>query len=249
MKIQLGDVIQDQTCTIEYFPHPQGGKRGIVIVFPGGGYGHLAPHEAVPVAEKFVELGFHAAVCMYRLSPVRFPVQLEDACNAVRYTREHADELNVDPDKIAVLGFSAGAHLAGMVSNIPDSDMSRPNASILCYGVLSGQPGIIHRGSFKNLLGDVSEDEFIKFSWPDAANSNTPPAFLWHTMEDQVVPVQNSVDYAFALKNLGIDVELHIYPKGPHGLGLGDRPGHEGQYDEIKSWPTLCARFLADRGW
>ena len=175
MKIQLGEVIQDQTCTIEYFFHPEGGKRGIVIVFPGGGYSHLAPHEAAPVAEKFVELGFHAAVCMYRLSPVHFPIQLEDACNAVRYTREHAEELQVKPDKIAVLGFSAGGHLAGMVSNIPDSNQSRPDASILCYPVLSADPEYIHRGSFKNLLGeDVPEDEYIKFSWPDVAHENTP---------------------------------------------------------------------------
>ena len=105
MKIQLGEIIQDQICTIEYFLHPDGGERGMVIVFPGGGYAMLAAHEAEPVAEKFVELGFHAAVCRYRVKPAAFPTPLEDARNAVKYTREHAAELGVKPDKIAVLGF------------------------------------------------------------------------------------------------------------------------------------------------
>ena len=249
MKIQLGEVIQEQACTIEYFLHPEGGERGMVIVFPGGAYHHLAPHEAIPVAEKFVELGFHAAVCMYRTNPVTYPVPLEDARNAVKYTREHAEELGVKPNNIAVLGFSAGGHLAGMVSNMPDSPDARPDASIFCYSVLSSRPENIHAGSFQNLLGDCSEDEYIKFSWPDAVHSNTPPAFLWHTMKDTVVPVTNSIDYALALKKLNIDVELHLYPQGGHGLGTGDRPVYEGRFSEVASWTELCRRFLKDRGW
>ena len=250
MKIQLGDVIQDQACNIEYFLHPAGGERGIVIVFPGGAYHHLAPHEAAPVAEKFVEMGFHAAVCYYRVNPVTYPVPLQDACNAVRYTREHAAELGVKADKIAVLGFSAGGHLAGMVSNIPESEDARPNASILCYPVLSAEEGIGHIGSFHNLFGnDLPISEYSDFDWIKQANSNTPPAFLWHTITDTGVPVENSIKYALKLKELKIDAELHVYPRGPHGLGLGDRPGMEGQYNEVKSWAPLCARFLSDRGW
>ena len=250
MKIQLGEVIQDQFCTIEYFLHPEGGERGIVIVFPGGAYRHLAPHEAAPVAEKFVELGFHAAVCLYRVNPVIYPVPLEDARNAVKYTREHAAELGVKPDKIAVLGFSAGGHLAGMVSNMPGTPESRPDASILCYPVLSTREDICNIGSYRNLFGsELPAADYADFDWTRQAHSNTPPAFLWHTFPDTSVPAENSIDYALALKKLNIDVELHIYPRGPHGLGLGDRPGYEGQFDEVKTWPQLCARFLTDRGW
>ena len=249
MRIQLGEVIENQSCTIEYFLHPEGGERGIVIVFPGGGYYFLAEPEADMPAKKFVELGFHAAVCRYRVAPVRFPVQLEDACNAVRYTRKHAAELGVKPDKIAVAGSSAGGHLAAMVSNMPDSDISRPDATILSYSVLSSKKEIRHPGSFLHLLGDVPEEEYEKFSMPELANSNTPPAFLWHTITDSGVPVGNSINYALKLKELKIDAELHVYPRGPHGLGLGDRPGLEGQFDEVKTWPQLCARFLKDRGW
>lgn len=249
MKIQLGEVVQDQTCTIEYFLHPEGGERGMVIVFPGGAYSGLAAHEGAPVAEKFVEMGFHAAVCLYRVSPVRYPQQLEDARNAVRYTREHAAELGVKPDKIAVLGFSAGGHLAGMVSNMPGGADARPDASILCYPVLSSKENLIHQGSFKNLLGEGKESEYIKFSWPDVAHSDTPPAFLWHTIPDASVPVANSIEYALALKKLNIDVELHIYPRGPHGLSINNRPACPGEYPEITSWLQLCCRFLSDRGW
>lgn len=249
MKIQLGEVIQDQVCTIEYFLHPEGGERGMVIVFPGGGYASLAAHEGVPVAKKFVELGFHAAVCMYRIKPVTFPQPLEDARNAVRYTREHAAELGVKPDKIAVAGSSAGGHLVAMVSNMPGSDAARPNATILSYAVLSSKPDNIHRGSYMNLLGTEDESRFAQFSWPEAVNENTPPAFLWHTIPDASVPVGNSIEYTLAMKKFNRDVELHIYPKGPHGLGIGNRPNFEGQFEEVKSWPQLCATFLKNRGW
>lgn len=249
MKIQLGEVIEGQSCSIEYFLHPDGGERGMVIVFPGGGYYFLAEPEAEMPARKFVELGYHAAVCRYRVAPVRFPVQLQDACNAVRYTREHAAELGIKPDKIAVAGFSAGGHLAAMVSNMPDSDIARPNATILSYSVLSSKKEIRHPGSFLHLLGDVPESEYINYSMPELANSNTPPAFIWHTMPDRTVPVQNSVEYALALKKLNIDTELHLYPHGPHGLGTGERPEYAGRFTEVKSWTKLVQRFLTDRGW
>ena len=249
MRIQQGEIIQDQACTIEYFLHPDGGERGIVIVFPGGGYYFLAEPEAEMPARKFVELGYHAAVCRYRVAPVRFPVQLQDACNAVRYTREHAGELGVKPDKIAVAGFSAGGHLAAMVSNMPDSADARPDATILSYSVLSSKKAIRHPGSFLHLLGDVPEEEYIKFSMPELAHSNTPPAFLWHTMSDTTVPFSNSIEYALALKKLHIDAELHLYPHGPHGLGTGERPEYAGRFTEVRSWTQLVKRFLDDRGW
>ena len=249
MKIQLGEVVQDQACTIEYFLHPEGGERGMVIVFPGGGYAALAPHEAAPIAEKFVELGFHAAVCMYRVKPVTFPQPLEDARNAVKYTREHAAELGVKPDKIAVLGFSAGGHLAAMVSNMPGSAEARPDASILCYPVLSALTVNAHVGSYYNLFGNqLPTKEYYEFCWPEVANKNTPPAFLWHTVTDDCVPMENSMEYTLKLKKLNIPVELHLFPRGGHGLGLGSRPNVQ-EIEELKVWPQLAAKFLSNLGW
>ena len=249
MRIQLGDVIADQTCTIEYFLHPSGGERGIVIVFPGGGYEYLSKRESEPVAKKFVELGFHAAVCRYRVNPAVYPVPLEDARNAVKYTREHAAELGIKPDKIAVMGFSAGGHLAAMLSNDPGSPEARPDAAVLCYAVLSSKHQTPSLVSFKNLLPGVSADEYIKCSCPEAVSANTPPTFLWHTFGDTNVLPEHSIDYALALKQYNIDSELHIYPRGVHGLALGDRPGHETEYRYVESWVELCRRFLHDRNW
>lgn len=250
MKIRLGEIIQDQECTIEFFPAAGTAERGLIIIFPGGGYRMLADHEGAPVAEKFVSLGFHAAVCKYRVAPVHYPVQLEDARNAVRCMREHAQKLHIKPDKIAVLGFSAGGHLAAMVSNMPGEPVSRPDVSILCYAVLSANPELIHSGSFQNLFGCEPEKSVRdQFSWPEVANADTPPAFLWHMANDDTVSSDNSVEYFRALQKLNIPAELHIYPGGMHGLGIGDRPGYEGQFQWMKSWSELCAVFLRNLGW
>lgn len=250
MTVELSPAIQGQPCTINYFIHQDGQPRGMIIVFPGGGYSGLAAHESEPVAKAFYELGFNTAVLRYRVSPVRYPQPLEDARNAIKYTREHAAELNTKPQNIAVLGFSAGGHLAAMVSNMPGSPEARPDATILCYAVLSSKESIAHKGSFHNLFGNqLPMDEYKAFSWPDAAHSNTPPAFLWHTFTDTGVPVENSIEYAMALQKLKIDVELHIYPAGPHGLSIDNRPGFENKYSEITSWVELCATFLKKRDW
>ena len=252
MKIKLGDTIQGQDCTVEFFSAPGGGQRGAVMVFPGGGYDHLAAHEGAPVAEKFATLGFHAAVCLYRVRPVTYPVPLEDARHAVRYLREHAAELGIKPDKIAVLGFSAGGHLAGMVSNLPGGPESRPDASILCYPVLSSTAGgeRYHLGSYHNLFGDDRPREaYGEFNWPERVNANTPPAFLWHTADDASVPVENSLEYAMALQRRHIPFALHVFPHGRHGLGIGNRPGCEALWPEIGVWPELCADWLRSMQW
>ena len=251
MKIQLGEVIQGQTCTLEIFQAPGSDPRGAVIVFPGGAYHGLAAHESEPVARKFVELGFQAALCRYRVMPVTYPVQLEDARNAVRYLREHAAELRIKPDKIAVLGFSAGGHLAAMVSNMPGAAVSRPDASILCYAVLSCLLGKRpHVGSYHNLFGnDLAPEAYRDFCWPEQVSAATPPAFLWHTMEDEGVPAEQSLEYAMALQKAGIPYSLHIFTHGVHGLSINNRPGCDGKYPEISAWPELCAEWLRTMGW
>ena len=252
MKVKLDEAIQGQDCTLEFFQAPGCETKGMVLVLPGGGYAGLAPHEAVPVAEKFVELGFHAAVCMYRVSPAIYPAPLDDARRAIRYIREHAAELRVKSDKIAVLGFSAGGHLAAMVSNMPGSAAARPDASILCYAVLSSTAGgdRYHLGSYHNLFGDKRPREAYRdFNWPERVTKDTPPAFLWHTMDDECVPVENSIDYAMALRRLDIPFALHVFSHGVHGMSIGNRPGYEEKYAEIKVWPELCARWLRGMGW
>ena len=252
MKIQLGEEIQDQVCTLEIFQAPGSEPRGMVLVLPGGGYQMLAQHEAEPVARKFVELGFHAAVCRYRVAPVTYPVPLEDARGAVRYLREHAGELRVKPDKIAILGFSAGGHLAAMTSHMPGEAVNRPNASILCYPVLSSLSGgdRAHFGSYYNLFGNhLAPEEYRDFCWENKVDADTPPAFLWHTMEDSTVPVEQSLEYARALQKAGIPYALHIFTHGGHGLSIGNRAGFEDQYPEIVAWPELCADWLRTMGW
>lgn len=250
MKITLSPSVQGQDCTIEYFIHHDGEPHGMIIVFPGGAYYNLADHEKEPVARAFYDLGFNTAVCCYRVNPVHYPQQLYDGCDAVKYTRQHARELNTKPDNIAVLGFSAGGHLAAMVSNIPTSPEARPDATILGYAALSNRESLAAKSTFYHLFGNQLPLEAYKdFSWPDVVHKNTPPAFLWHTMTDEIVPVGNSIEYALALKKLNIDVELHIYPQGPHGLSVNNRPDFDGQFPEISSWTELCAEFLKKRHW
>ena len=156
------------------------------------------------------------------------------------------------PDKIAILGFSAGGHLAAMVSNMPGAAVNRPDASILCYPVLSCLSGgeRAHIGSYCNLFGNhLAPEEYRDFCWPEKVSAATPPAFLWHTMEDEGVPVEQSLEYAAALQKAGIPYALHIFTHGVHGLSINNRPGYENQYPEIDAWPELCADWLRTMGW
>ncbi len=229
--------------------------RGCVLVFPGGGYTMRADHEAWPVAERFNALGFHAVVVQYRVSPYRYPGPVEDALRAVRIVRARAPEWRIDPSKIAVLGFSAGGHLACstgiLFDQVPaaagdemDSVSARPDAMILCYPVITCREKLAHFGSFENLLGTRNRDEFPACSWELHVSSTTPPAFLWHTAEDSAVPVENSLLFSLALRACGIPFELHVFPYGHHGLGLGTKE----EYSEIRVWPELAAVWLRKMG-
>lgn len=235
---------------------PGNDVRGAVIVCPGGAYTHRANHEGTPVAEKMNELGFHAFVLQYRTAPYRYPAPQEDVLRAVKIVRSHAAEWHVAPDKIAVLGFSAGGHLAcssGVVfdeikadnGDAADAVSARPDATILCYPVVSGV-NMPHSGSFANLLGEPKSPQELKsFSWECRVKDNTPPSFIWHTAEDAGVPVENSLNYAAALRGRNIPFELHVFPYGRHGLGLGVDDG----VPEIRVWPELCGTWLRKMGW
>ncbi|MDD4316986.1 MAG: alpha/beta hydrolase [Victivallaceae bacterium] len=227
--------------------------RDVIIICPGGAYAGRAKHEAEPIAIKFNELGFHCIVLHYRVAPCCWPAPQEDALRAIKIVRSNAQNWHINPDKIAILGFSAGGHLACstgiifdeldvMAGDSADSFSARPDAMILCYPVISGV-NMPNRGSLLNLLGkECLPQELAEYSWELRVKKSTPPSFIWHTAEDLAVPVENSLNFAAALRSHNIPFELHIFPHGRHGLGLGV----DNTIPEIQIWPELCARWLSD---
>jgi acetyl esterase/lipase len=228
-----------------------------VVVCPGGGYGGLAmDHEGMQIAQWLNERGIAAFILQYRLGPrYRHPSPLMDVQRAIRTVRAKAADYGVDPNKIGVWGFSAGGHLASTAATHfdagkPDADdpidrvSSRPDFAILCYPVISLKPPYYHAGSRKNLLGDSPSNELVESLCNDQqVTAQTPPTFLFHTSEDRPVPPQNSVLFYQALVKAGVPAELHIYEKGPHGVGLA-------QKDTILStWPSRLNDWLRLHGW
>ena len=229
-----------------------GQPHGAVIVCPGGGYTMKAAHEGAPVAERLNEMGLHAFVLDYRVAPYRFPVPLLDAQRAIRLVRSRAQEFGVKPDKIAILGFSAGGHLSAMCGTCfdagkPDAadpverESCRPDAFVPCYGVLNLNY-LRHAGLFATMLGTPDPDlaTVRAVSPEDQITKNTPPCFLWHTAADSVVPVENSIDFAQKCADKGVPVSLHVYPFGRHGIGLGD----EAEAPGAGTWSALLGKFL-----
>lgn len=227
---------------------------GAVIVVPGGGYAGRADHEKWPIAEFFNKAGLQAFVLDYRVSPHRHPEPLMDAQRAIRMVRQKAAEWKVKPDKIAILGFSAGGHLtasSGVFFEPGKADSpdpiervsSRPDALVLCYPVISSKD-FGHRGSFENLLGkDATDEQMARLSLEDQVKEDTPPTFFWSTSDDAAVPIENSLQFALSLRKKGIPFEMHVYPQGPHGLGLAPNEPH------IATWAPLCAEWLRGMGW
>lgn len=216
-----------------YMPDEKKSDAAIVIL-PGGAYVMRAEHEGKGYAEFFAENGYTAFVCDYRVAPHRFPIPLADSRRAVRYARFLAEEYGIDKNRIAIMGSSAGGHLAALTSTYfepiagdeIDDDINKedfiPNAQILCYPVinLSGKPSDIHAGSGKNLLADEHAELEWKLTPSNIVSEKTPRAFIWHTFADEAVNIKNSLNYAAALRDGGINSECHFYPDGPHGMGL-----------------------------
>lgn len=207
-----------------------------VVICPGGGYGMLSmDHEGRAYAEYLNAHGLSCFVLKYRLGShgYRHPAMLLDAARAIRTVRARAGEWHVDPSRIAIMGSSAGGHLAStMVTHFDSGNptatdpiermSSRPDMGILCYAVITMGKST-HSGSRNNLLGEHPSDELIGLlSNEQQVTAKTPPCFLWHTVEDTAVPVENSMDFAVALRKHGVPFDLHIYRDGGHGLGLGD---------------------------
>lgn len=231
--------------------YPCDGAQGAVVVCAGGGYGFRAPHEGPEIAKWLNENQVAAFVLDYRVEPYKHPAPLSDGLRAVRYARYHAKEYGIDPHKIAIMGFSAGGHLAASVSVHYNKDVyevtdeidtmdARPDASILCYPVIDlGE--YRHDGSRINLLGENPPRAMKDFlSLHKQITKDTPQAFLWHTSSDQAVPVENSMLYAQALSDVQVPFEMHLYPVGRHGLGLAAEEPHVAQWaDSLKKWLTL----------
>ena len=201
---------------------PQAMERPLVLVVPGGGYSHLSAREGDPVALQFAAAGYHAAVLRYAVGDdAAHGLPLRQLAAAIGLVRQHAAAWHVQPDKIAVCGFSAGGHLAlsGAVLAVPGlPDPPRPNAVILGYPVITAGE-YAHRGSFVQLAGaDPAAQQ--AFSLEDKITPRTPPVFVWHTMEDETVPVENTLLLVSALHRAGVPCEAHLFEKGCHGTSL-----------------------------
>ena len=225
------------------------------IVCPGGAYGHLAPHEGAPVARWLNTVGINAFVLKYRIGPkYHHPVEMEDVQRAIRLVRSRAEEWNLDPNRIGIIGFSAGGHLASTAATHFDDGnsaatdpvdrvSSRPDLAILMYPVITMMDPYVHKGSRLNLLGAKPDADLIAFlSNERHVTPETPPCFIVHTADDRTVPVQNSLMFALALRNNKVPVEMHIFEHGSHGFGLG------GKDPVLSTWPALAATWLRAHG-
>lgn len=225
-----------------------------IVVCAGGGYGFRSPHEGEGYATFLAENGYTAFVLDYRVSPHRFPLPLLDSRRAIRYVRYNAEKYGIDKNKIAIMGSSAGGHLAALTSTYYepidfegldeiDKEDFIPNAQILCYPVIKllGS-GITHFGSGKNLLAE-NLPEMAEMLSPDLiATEKAPKAFIWHTFTDEGVSVINTLDYAKRLKEVGGSVECHIFPEGGHGAGLA--LGDDDILKHINQWSKLLLNWL-----
>ena len=234
-------------------------KRPVVLICPGGGYAMTSDREAEALAVKFMAMGYHAAILRYSVAPARFPEALLQLATAVAMLRENADKWNIDTEKIVVQGSSAGGHLAaslGVFWNKPfvaealemDAEKFCPNGLMLSYPVItSGE--FAHRGSFNNLLRDQYTEEMLeKTSLEKQVNEYVPRAFIWHTYEDTVVPVENSLLFATELRRHHIPVEFHLFERGCHGLSLAneltDNPQGERIQRECECWITMAIAWM-----
>jgi len=229
-------------------------KRGMVLIFPGGGYRRTSPREAEAIALRYINAGYNAAFLDYSVEPNKYPAALYDALRSLTVINDNKDEWLVDMDNLFICGFSAGGHLAASVSNLYLSDIElregievnyKIKGCILSYPVITSGK-YRHEGSFNNLAGDNQEMRDY-LSMENRVNELTPTTFLWHTFDDVSVPVENSLLYSKALADHKIPFEMHIYPKGVHGLSLAteetaERPDHINPH--TSGWMDLSIKWM-----
>ncbi len=259
----VGDSATDKPELTAYRPEKPNGTA--VVVCPGGGYGGLAmDHEGKQVGEFFAKLGVTAFVLKYRTANKDRPgplgeAPLSDVQRAIRLVRAKGKDFGIDPKKIGVVGFSAGGHLAstaathfdkGGLKNDDDveKESCRPDFAILAYPVITLEAGVTHGGTRKNLLGDNPDAKLVElYSNEKQVTKETPPVFLFHTSADAVVVPENAVRFYLACKKAGVPVEMHIYEKGKHGVGLGRDPKWTGGEKSVETWPDRLTDWMKTR--
>jgi acetyl esterase/lipase len=251
----LGTDDSDIPALTVYLPRTMNVRTPAMIVCPGGGYRNLASnHEGRQVAGYLNSLGIAAFVLRYRLGPrYHHPIELGDAQRAIRTLRSRAEEWRLDPARIGIAGFSAGGHLAMSASTLFDAgnpaagdlidrNSSRPDIVVLGYPVISMTAPWTHAGSKINLLGDGADPDLARrLSGENAVTKATPPTFIFQTNEDRTVPAENSLHYFLALRQAGVPAEMHVFEKGPHGVGLANDDA------ALAPWSTLLANWLRGR--
>ena len=254
--LQKGESENDIPTLTAYIPEKPNGS--VMVICPGGGYWMLADHEGKTYAQYLNTLGMTCFVLRYRLGQFgyRHPAMLDDASRAVRHVRANAEKYGIDPHRIGIMGSSAGGHLASTLmthfdNGQPDSKdpiekvSSRPDFGVLCYAVISLNAKIGHQGSKENLLGKEADPTLVEnLSNEKQVTPSTPPAFVWHTLEDTGVLPENSIEFALAMRKAGVPCELHLYEKGSHGIGLQDNP----PFNNPHPWAKDLAHWMKDRG-
>ncbi len=243
-------IVDGETPSILYFPTEDKKHDACAVIFAGGGYGGRAKHEGEGYAEYLNSRGVDAFVVNYRVSPHIFPTELLDARRAVRFVRANAEKFGINPEKLFVMGSSAGGHLAALLSTYQgeiegegvdfiDEISPFPNAQVLCYPVLDIEG---HAPSYKCLLGhDMTNWRCVTPRL--LATENTPPAFMWHCAGDAIVDAQNTLRYSSRLMELGVLHECHIYPEGRHGIGLATEERFDG-CEYMRSWADMMWNWL-----
>ena len=247
-------------------------KNPAMLVIPGGGYGMVSTREGEPIALAFLNKGFNSFVLTYSVAPIRFPYQLTEAVMAMNYIRLNAEELNVDPNMVAAVGFSAGGHLCATLGTICDCDAvkavfeskveAKPNGVILSYPVITCNNEKGHVGSFVNLLGEENKDRYAELDLTNLIDEKSAPAFIWATYEDEIVPVKNALLAATAYEKVGVPFSLHIWGKGRHGLSVADKTVYgksygkdearylylDGMSKSVPTWIDMAIEWLEEMG-
>lgn len=242
-----------------YEEQPEDLVRPLILICPGGAYRFTADREAEMIALQFNSMGYHAAVLRYSCAPCVFPTALTEVARSVQMIREQAKAWRVDTDNIFVMGFSAGGHLAASFGVFWNRDFLREAVGcskeilkvkglILCYPVITSREDYGHLESIHNLLGSEYEEKKAMMALENQVDIHVPPAFIWHTFEDQSVPFQNSLLFVEAMGKAGVPAEFHLYPKGSHGLSLANealmRTDGTGVQEECQSWMPLLRTWL-----